>query len=98
MTKVKLKTLDDVELFAKKGLTEIELSIKFEGEEKEITVNSVDFENDLGEFMFNDLMSSQFKELAEKVLKEVSADSEQVGPFKKYTLKEEYKRQLLTLL
>lgn len=97
MTKVKLKTLDDVELFAKKGLTEIELSIKFEGEEKEITVNSVDFENDLGEFMFNDLMSSQFKELAEKVLKEVSADSEQVGPFKKYTLKEEYK-QLLTLL
>lgn len=97
MTKVKLKTLDDVELFAKKGLTEIELSIKVEGEEKEITVNSVDFENDLGEFMFNDLMSSQFKELAEKVLKEVSADSEQVGPFKKYTLKEEYK-QLLTLL
>lgn len=97
MKKVVLTKVDGVTLFAKKGLVEHELTMESEGSQVKLTVYSGAYENGLGEFMVNDMLSEDLKAKADTVLSVVTDKVEQVDEFNMYTLKDEYKDLLRTL-
>lgn len=97
MKKVVLTKVDGVTLFAEKGLVEHELSMESDGAKVKLTVHSGVFENGLGEFMVNDMLSEDLKEKADTVLSVVTDKVEQVDEFTMHTLKDEYKELLRTL-
>lgn len=60
-----------------------------------ITISSGEYENDYGEFMFKELVPDKYKELAYKIMDEISCKKERIGFFLKFTLKPEYEKRLM---
>lgn len=78
---------EDQELFIKDGENVIA-----------ITISSGEYENDYSEFFFRELVPEKYKELAYKIMEELSYKKEQVGPFLKYTLKPEYEQKIIQII
>lgn len=78
---------EDQELFIKDGENIIA-----------ITISSGEYENDYGEFFFRELVPDDYKDLAYKIMEQLSCKKEQVGSFLKYMLKPEYEEKIIQII
>ena len=96
----KFAQVDDIEVFLYPGNMSIEpaLFIKDGNKNVEITLDSNIYENDLGEFMLHTGLSGDYRDAANKVMRELAAEVVDLEYFIKYTLKPEYKEKLMSII
>lgn len=74
------------------------LFMKNKGELVEISVPSMEYENEVGEFMLKKTLHEKHVEAFNEVVKELASKIEQLSYFKQMTLKPEYASKLKDLL
>lgn len=96
----KFAQVDDIEVFIDPGMVSVEpVLFIMDGKKRvEITLNSNIYENSLGEFMLHTGLSGEYRDAANKVMKELAAEVEHLDYFINYTLKPEYKEKLMSII
>lgn len=96
----KFAQIDNMEVFIYPGMVSVEPELFImDGKKKvAITLNSNIYENDLGEFMLHTGLFGDYRDAANKVMRELAAEVEHLDSFIKYTLKPEYKEKLMSII
>ncbi|MEJ8767510.1 hypothetical protein WKU33_16940 [Oceanobacillus sp. HCA-5259] len=96
----KFGQVEDIEVIIYPGNMSIEpVLFIMDGKKKvEITLSSNIYENDLGEFMLHTGLSGEYRDAANKVMRELAAEVVDLEHFIKYILKPAYKEKLMSII